>query len=123
MPSTDPWAANFEDYEGFLEPEPGDTGDTDEGEFDFAFYRQYAAKNAHKHGVSSEEIREVFANEPKRRLVERGHVPGEEKYFALGRTDAGRLLVVFYINKGGGLVMPISAYTMPRRMRKQYERK
>ena len=52
-----------------------------------------------KHGVESSEVWELLQSKPKFRFVEKGHREGENVYAALGRTDAGRYLVVFFVYK------------------------
>ncbi len=54
---------------------------------------------ASKHAVSQYEVEEVLDNRPKLRFVEKGNRKGENVYEALGRTDAGRYLVVLFIYK------------------------
>ncbi|HEX5707741.1 MAG TPA: BrnT family toxin [Pyrinomonadaceae bacterium] len=70
---------------------------------------QFVEKIERKHGVSTEEVEEVFANGPRVSRIERGDVAGEHLYRALGRTDAGRR---------GALV--ISARDASRGERKSY---
>ncbi|MFH1633619.1 MAG: BrnT family toxin [Chloroflexota bacterium] len=50
-----------------------------------------------KHQVEIYEVEEVFANRPKIRFMEKGHRPGENVYSALGQTDAGRYLNIFFV--------------------------
>ncbi len=52
-----------------------------------------------KHDVSLEEVEEVFAGKPRFRYVERGHRRGEDVYAAIGKTAAGRSLIVFFVHK------------------------
>ncbi len=68
---------------------------------------QFVEKIEKKHGVSTEEVAEVFDNRPRVRLVEKGDVSGEPLYRAAGQADAGRYLAVFFIRKrrGDGLVI------------------
>lgn len=42
-------------------------------------------------------------------LPKKGDVPGENLYRAVGQTDAGRYLIVFFILKQGGRALVISA--------------
>ena len=56
-------------------------------------------KLAWKHGVRREEIHEIFNSSPRFRLVEKGKNTNEDLYSALGRTNAGRYMVVFFIYK------------------------
>jgi len=48
---------------------------------------------------------------------------GEDVYLALGQTDSGRYLAVFYILKKNRNVLPISARDMDDKERRRYERK
>jgi len=77
-------------------------------------------KNWDKHGVAFWECEEVFLNRP---ILVRGDLPhsrGEARYFALGRSDAGRLLfVAFTIRRK--LIRPISFRDMTKRERRSYE--
>ncbi|MEK9165055.1 MAG: BrnT family toxin [Chloroflexota bacterium] len=76
-----------------------------------------------KHGVRQEEVRQVLSNQPLFRLVEKGHRPGEDVYAALGRTNAGRYLTVFFVYKKDQRALVISAREMTRPERKAYERR
>jgi uncharacterized DUF497 family protein len=76
-----------------------------------------------KHHVYQEEVEEIFKNHPIYRKVQKGHIPGEDLYSALGRTEAGRHLIVFFIYKSTQEVLIISARNMNHSERKQYERK
>lgn len=76
-----------------------------------------------KHNVLPKEIREVFNNRPKFRFVEKGHRPGENVYFATGRTMGGRYLIIFFVYKHDKRALVLSARDMTRRERKRYERK
>lgn len=90
---------------------------------DFIWKPQFVEKLAHKHHVSPEEVEEVFRNRPRIELVEHGNVSGENVYWALGQTDAGRYLTVFFIDKHGGQAMPISARDMSAKERRRYAKK
>jgi uncharacterized DUF497 family protein len=81
---------------------------------------QFAEKIEHKHRVSREEVEQVFLNRPRFQFAERGDVPGEDLYRAIGRTDAGRYLIVFFIRKQGGRALLISARDTTRQERKHY---
>jgi len=73
-------------------------------------------KNWKRHQVTQSECEQVLANLP---LLRRATAKAEDRYFALGRTDAGReLTVVFTIR--GKLLRVISARPMSRRERKEY---
>ena len=70
---------------------------------------QFIEKIERKHGVSTDEVEQVFANRPRFRLIERGDISGENLYRAIGQTDAGRYLVTFFIYKGQNRALVISA--------------
>lgn len=73
-----------------------------------------------KHKVSGAECEQMFFNHPLVAARDEEHSGEEDRYYALGHTDMGRLLfVVFTIRKE--LVRPISARDMSRKERKVYE--
>ena len=76
-----------------------------------------------KHGVFQDEVREVLNGSRHFRFVERGHRRGENVYAALGRTEAGRYLTVFFVHKKGGQALILSARDMTSAERKSYEKK
>lgn len=76
-----------------------------------------------KHQVEPHEVRETIEGTPHFRLVERGHRAGEDVYAALGRTDGGRFLIVFFVRKGDGRALIVSARGMTDSERKRYERR
>jgi|SRR3989344_3992843 len=53
-------------------------------------------KNKIKHGVSKQECEEVFANQPVRVFDDEVHSKLEIRYGALGKTNKGRRLVIFF---------------------------
>ena len=76
-----------------------------------------------KHNVRQEEVAGLFNNKPRFRFVEKGHRPGENVYAALGQTDAGRYLIVFFIHKTDGGALILSGRTMMTSERKRHEKK
>jgi uncharacterized DUF497 family protein len=74
-----------------------------------------------KHGVLTEEVEHVLFSGPHVRRVQKGRVRGEDLYAAYGRTDGGRLLIVFFIRKQFA-ALPISAREMTDAERRYYER-
>lgn len=76
-----------------------------------------------KHGVEKTEIWELLQSKPKFRFIEKGHHEGENVYAALGRTGAGRYLIVFFVYKMTNAALVISARDMTRGERKRYEKK
>lgn len=89
----------------------------------FIWLEDIVEKLAQKHGVSQQEVKEVFANFPHFRFVEKGHRPGENVYAALGQTDAGRYLIIFFIYKKNKCALILSARDMTSAERRRYERK
>lgn len=51
-----------------------------------------------KHHVSQEEIHEVLRGHYKIYFVEKGDIAGENVYLALGQTESGRYLSVFFLS-------------------------
>lgn len=82
-------------------------------------------KLAIKHAVSTPEVEQIFdaENEPYFRFVENGHREGENVYAALGQTNGGRYLIVFFVFKTDGQALIVSAREMTPSERRQYERR
>ncbi|MEK7671944.1 MAG: BrnT family toxin [Bacteroidota bacterium] len=76
-----------------------------------------------RHDVVAEEVEEVFEGRPIIFKAEAGKRKGEDLYNALGRTEAGRYLSVFFIRKLNGDALIISARDMNHRERKRYGNK
>jgi uncharacterized DUF497 family protein len=89
----------------------------------FVWLEQYVEKLAGKHDVAPEEVEAMFFARPAYRLVEKGHVHGENMYSAMGQTDDGRYIVAFFIHKQDGRALIISARTMDEAEKKRYGRK
>jgi uncharacterized DUF497 family protein len=90
---------------------------------DFIWLPDIVEKLESKHRVLPEEVEEVFFNRPHFRFMEKGHVAGEDVYVALGQTDSGRYLSVFFIHKPGNLALIISARDMDAAERRRYGQK
>jgi uncharacterized DUF497 family protein len=80
-------------------------------------------KRAWKHHVLPEEIEDILFGHPLYRKVQKGHVPGEDLYTALGQTEAGRYLIIFFIYKSTGEALILSARDMDDKERRQYARR
>jgi len=77
-----------------------------------------------KHDVTTMEVEDILAAKPRFRFVERGHRRGENVYAALGRTAAGRRLLVFFVFKPRTReALILSAREPSQRERKLYEKK
>jgi uncharacterized DUF497 family protein len=76
-------------------------------------------KNWLKHGVSPLECEQVFFNQPLVVVPDLKHSQGEERFYALGRTDTDRYLFVVFTVRGRKLRV-ISARDMNRKERSVY---
>ena len=76
-----------------------------------------------KHNVNEHEVIELLANLPQFRFVEKGHKKGENLYAALGQTDGGRYLIVFFVYKKTKQALIVSARDMSRKERRKYGEK
>ena len=78
-------------------------------------------KNA-KHNVAPAEAEQVFLDEPLIITPDVSHSGSEQRYRAIGKTDAGRLLtVIFTLCNNDTLFRVISARDMHRKERAIYE--
>lgn len=84
---------------------------------------EFVDKLAKKHHVEVFEVEELFDAEPRIRFVENGDRHGEDVYAALGRTEAGRYLIVFFVRKRDGRVLPLSARDMTPAEKRRYGQK
>ncbi len=73
-----------------------------------------------RHRVAPAECEEVFFNRPIVVGGDEKHSTAEERFYALGRTDAARLLFVVFTMRER-LIRVISARDMSRRERKVYQ--
>jgi uncharacterized protein len=80
-------------------------------------------KLAWKHHIEPEEVDQILFSKPLFRKVQKGHIPGENVYAALGQTDAGRYLIVVFVYKTTREALILSARDMDAKERKQYGRK
>jgi len=84
------------------------------------WYRKFVEKLWDKHRVEVHEAEEALQNHRQVRRVKRGHVEGEDVYLALGQTDAGRYLSVFFVYKKSHDAIVISARDMDAGERRAY---
>lgn len=75
-----------------------------------------------KHNVQPREVIEVFVNKPEFRFVEKGHRSSENVYAAMGQTDAGRCIIIFFIYKKNKHALILSARNMTDTERRKYEK-
>jgi uncharacterized DUF497 family protein len=80
----------------------------------------FVEKLEQKHAVSTDEVEQALSRNTQVRRIARGDVSGEDLYRVVGRTDTGRYLAIFFIYKGRGRALVISARDASRRERKSY---
>ena len=76
-----------------------------------------------KHGVYAFEVEEVLRGDVRFFFVEKGYIEGEDVYRALGRTEEGRYLIVFFIYKQDRSALVLSARAMTQKERRRYGKK
>jgi uncharacterized protein len=79
-----------------------------------------AASNAAKHGVSFEEAATVFLDVLSLTIADPDHSFQEERFITMGRSAAGRLLVVVHTDRVDAIRL-ISAREATPRERRTYE--
>jgi len=77
-------------------------------------------KLASKHNLTIDEVEEAFSRQPHYRFIETGDVEGEDLYATLGRTEAGRYLIIYFVHKATGEALIISARDMTKQEKKSY---
>ncbi len=76
-----------------------------------------------KHNVYQHEVKEILDNRPYFRFVEKGHRQGENVYAAMGQTNSGRYLIVFFVYKKERRALILSARDMTHGERRRYEQR
>lgn len=89
---------------------------------DVVWKSRFRDKMMFKHHVDSREVEEVVFGKPFIVKIARGKIHNEHVYAAYGQTQAGRYLVVFFINKGNA-ALPISSRDMTDAERKYFREK
>lgn len=79
-------------------------------------------KLSEKHSVDLSEVIEVLQSKATFRFVEKGHRRGENVYAALGQSEAGRYMIVFFILKVGNRALILSARDMTSSERRRHEK-
>jgi uncharacterized protein len=85
----------------------------------FQWDERNSSKNSRRHQVTQTEAEQVFQNRPMVVVADQAHSGHEARYFAFGRTEAGRLLTVVFTLRTP-LLRVISARPMSRRERRGY---
>jgi hypothetical protein len=79
-----------------------------------------AAANVTKHGVSFEEAATVFGDRLATTLLDPDHSDKEERWLTTGRSDQGRVLIVWHTNRDDA-VRIIGARLVTASERRAYE--
>ena len=90
---------------------------------DVIWLEDIVEKLARKHNVKQHEVIEVLKNRPQFRFVEKGHRKGEDVYAALGQTNSGRYMTVFFVYKASNQALIVSTRDMTKSERKKYEQR
>jgi len=86
----------------------------------FEWDKHNAEKNWIRHGVSPSESERIFFNRPLVVADDTRHSAKEKRYYALGHTDAGRMLFVVFTARGDKIRV-ISARDMNEKEREAYQ--
>jgi uncharacterized DUF497 family protein len=89
----------------------------------FIWIADIVDKLEEKHFVSVSEVERVFTRFPVFNRIQRGHVKDEDLYRALGQTESGRYITVFFIYKMTRDALVISARDMTEKERRQYAKR
>ena len=96
-----------------------------ENDFDgflgFQWDRGNINRNLIKHKVKNWECEQIFFNKPILILEDPKHSLSEKRWAAFGKTDADRLLVVIFTERGN-LLRVISARDMNKKEKQFYEK-
>ena len=85
--------------------------------------RNVVDKIVRKHNVMPEEAEQIFDSHPQFRFIEKGKTKGENMYAAMGQTEEGRYLIVYFIRKSPTEALVITAREMERGERGTYGKK
>lgn len=88
--------------------------------FQFEWDPEKAIANFAKHGVTFEEARDAFDDPFSRTIPDPGHSIDEPRFWTMGLSRAGRLLVVIHADRGVRIRI-IGARRATRRERQDYE--
>ena len=90
---------------------------------DIIWLERIVEKLTWKHSVLPSEVEEALSGNCKIFRKEKGKIEGEHLYNALGKTEAGRFLSIFFIKKLGNKALIVTARDMNRSERKRYGKK
>ena len=87
----------------------------------FEWEETKAATNHAKHGVSFSEAATVFGDSLSWTYPDNDHSELEQRWITIGKSEAGRTLVVAHTDDGEGTIRIISARRATRKESKFYE--
>lgn len=90
---------------------------------DIIWLDRIVEKLAWKHNVLPSEVEDVLSGPCRIFRKEKGKVEGEHLYNALGKTESGRYLSVFFIRKLGNKALILTARGMNGQERRRYGKK
>jgi uncharacterized protein len=76
-----------------------------------------------KHGINISEVEEAIWNNPKVKKAQKGQYKDEDVYYAYGRTNSGRYLIIVFICKKNKDALIVTARDMDTKERQYYGRK
>ncbi len=88
-------------------------------------WRDDRVEHIARHDVVPAEVEAAVLYDPEVLLERAGLArrdPSQTVYVVLGRTEAGRYLMVVLIHEGGGVAMPVTARDMDAKERRRYLR-
>jgi len=87
---------------------------------DIIWLERIVEKLAWKHAVLPSEVEQVLSGKCRIFKKEKGRVEGEHLYNALGKTETGRYLSVFFIRKLDNRALIVTARDMNNNERRRY---
>lgn len=87
----------------------------------FEWNAKKAASNEKKHGISFSEATTVFGDPLELTIYDPDHSKEEFRFISIGQSNAGRLLVVSYIEREQNQIRIISARRATKREQSDYE--
>ena len=85
--------------------------------------REVVEKLARKHNLTTEEVEEALRSVRRFLFIETGDVEGEDLYAAMGRTEAARYIIIYFVHKRTAEALIVSARNMTRREKRYYAKK
>lgn len=90
---------------------------------DVIWLEDIVTKLQSKHEVETREVEEVLVRKPEFRRGGKGRRKGEDLYYALGQTAAGRYLFIVFVRKRGNKALVLSARDMTAREKRGHRRR